>query len=817
MKASASGSREVLHLMSRNALIQLLLCLFIPGMGNGLAEDRWAVVAPGRVDDRISRELRELGARSHAEVRFFRSTAEAARHGPKLSIELREEKSPDSFLGALKRQPANATTEPTAEVAQEGYVLELFSKQSSAPNHIRITAATAAGFHHALLRVPDVLRIAPSNLPAEWIPSAKSTKAEKAGTAAVIADFPSFPERGIVEGFYGAPWSHQDRLDIIRFEGQHGMNTYYYAPKDDPYHRKLWREPYPAGEMARLKELVEAARSNFVDFCFAVSPGLSMVYSSQEDFSKLTSKLESVSNLGVSCFALFLDDVPQELENPADRASFKTLAAAHVDLINRLHRHLKSLSPANRLTVTPTTYTNEWGSRDYIRELGAGADPDVAIVWTGPEVVSPAIALAQAKDWGELLRRKPLIWDNYPVNDGIAWRLNLGPLRGRDANLPAAVRGLVSNPMNQARASMLALQTVADYLWDSSAYDPERSHRKAVAEQYDKDAPELLGLFLKTYGDYWWDENIFKPLFVEERRPFDPAEVGRRITQLESSLEALRKQARFERLVAELSPFAVKARDRLVKVRGDAAFRHLPDGKLQWREDHDVLLALRRSEPPKLDGDFAKWRDGPLYVLNRPTQIARGSRLWKGPSSFSARVALAWDESYLYVGLDVTDPDLYQPFSGRGIADGDAFTLTLETAFRKNFMSTRADGDEYRLFFSPGNFSGVEPSVFSDEDYLPPRPHPHDYNKEIKTAWKKTRRGYSGDLAIPASFFEGGRIFGGYEIGLSFGVQKAFPTSKAGEDVERIVLSSKADRLFPVRLDNPSSYQRLVLIDPRKP
>ena len=125
-----------------------------------------------------------------------------------------------------------------------------------------------------------------------------------------MADYPSFPERGIVEGFYGTPWSSQDRLDVLRFEGQHGMNVYYYAPKDDPYHRKLWREPYPPEKIGALKELVDAARANFVDFCFAISPGLSMTYSDDEEFAKLTTKLESVEKLGVSCFALFLDDVP---------------------------------------------------------------------------------------------------------------------------------------------------------------------------------------------------------------------------------------------------------------------------------------------------------------------------------------------------------------------------------------------------------------------------------------------------------------------------------------------------------------------------
>jgi len=215
-----------------------------------------------------------------------------------------------------------------------------------------------------------------------------------------------------------------------------------------------------------------------------------------------------------------------------------------------------------------------------------------------------------------------------------------------------------------------------------------------------------------------------------------------------------------------------------------------------------------------LDGDFSKWQSGPIYTLDKSSQIVAGTKVWKGPQQFSARVALGWDENFLYVGVDVTDPELYQPFSGRGIDKGDAMILTFETAFRKNFESTQANGDEYRLFFSPGNFAGVEPSVFSDEDYLPPRPQPRDYNHDLKTAWKKTASGFSGDIAIPVSYFDGGRFQDGYEIGLSFGAQKFIPPPNppGTEEGQRIALTSKADRLFPVRVSNPSTYQRLVLV-----
>ncbi len=75
-----------------------------------------------------------------------------------------------------------------------------------------------------------------------------------------IKDYPSVRYRGVVEGFYGTPWSHQARLSQLKFYGKNKMNTYIYGPKDDPYHSAPnWRLPYPDKEAAQLQELVAVA------------------------------------------------------------------------------------------------------------------------------------------------------------------------------------------------------------------------------------------------------------------------------------------------------------------------------------------------------------------------------------------------------------------------------------------------------------------------------------------------------------------------------------------------------------------------------
>lgn len=811
----------------RNLRLRITILFVLGAMSTArlFARGTWTVVSTKKPDIRLVRQLEGLARQDHAAIRMVSARPKAAASRTlrgNLTIELSEAETENKFFESLKQLAGNSANDLTRELALEGYTLAAGYEQNSPCQRIQITAASARGFHNALLRIPQLLGVPGAKASANLTPPVRTAAYTHNGPHSLltVGDFPSFPERGIVEGFYGKPWSHKDRLAMLKFEGEHAMNVYYYAPKDDPYHRALWRKPYPPARMKQLKQVVSTARANFVDFCFAISPGLSMAYSNDADFTDLTNKLDAVGKLGVSCFALFLDDVPQDLQNQQDKIRFKTLAEAHVDLVNKLYRHLKSQSPENRLVVTPTTYTNNQGAVDYIREVGAGVNPDVPLIWTGIQVVSPTITVQQAREWGALLHRKPYIWDNFPVNDGIRWRVNLGPLRGRDPNLGTAVSGFVSNPMIQPRATMLPLQTVAEYLWNSNAYDPDAAQRRAVADQYGRNAWRDFAPLLSTYSDYWWDDNIFKPLFTEERKIIDVPEIRRRNALLEAAELALRRKPRYKILMSELLPLPPGIKSRMVEVLDDPAFRLLPDQKIVWREDYDVLYAPRVNDPVTLDGDFSKWRAGPLYVLDQKDQIVAGHSLWRGPDQFSTRFALAWDHQYFYIGVDATDPDLFQPFSGRDITRGDAVSLLLETAFRRNFNSTSANGDEYFLTFSPGDFAGINPDVYSADDYLPPRPMPRNYNQEIKTVWKKTSTGFSGDIAIPVAWFDGGQFHADYEIGLTLGAQKALPRGPAAANdsatIPHVIFRSKTDHTFPARLGNPSSYQRLVLIDSKK-
>jgi hyaluronoglucosaminidase len=275
--------------------------------------------------------------------------------------------------------------------------------------------------------------------------------------------------RGVVEGFYGTPWSHAARLAALTFLGARGGNAYVYAPKDDAKHRADWRTPYRATELAQFMELAEAANANRIRFGFAISPGLDITYESETDRATLIAKLEPLRAANIDWFLLLVDDIPMQ----------PGLAPRQGALASWLHAELGGAA----LTVCPTEYVGTRPSR-YLAELDASLPPEVDVMWTGPTVCSPELRVADAQAWAVALGgRRIIVWDNYPVNDALMTRsLHLGPYVGRNADLCDVVGGVLCNPMTQAYASLIPLATAMDFLRDPDAYDAEASWIRAIAD-----------------------------------------------------------------------------------------------------------------------------------------------------------------------------------------------------------------------------------------------------------------------------------------------------------------------------------------------
>lgn len=311
-----------------------------------------------------------------------------------------------------------------------------------------------------------------------------------------LEDYPLFKERGYIEGYYGKTWETEKRLSVMRLMAKYGMNIFYYAPKDDIYHREKWREPYPEKELKDLAKLIDTASENQIDFVWCIGPGLSYKYTSEEDFSLLMKKMMSVYKLGVRHFSLLFDDIPREFRYSEDAERYDSIVDAHIHLVNRTYEAFKQVDAEISLSTCPTEYTGD-GKGYYITKFGKNIPADVKIFWTGAEVCSRVLTSREANELYAQIGHKPLYWDNYPVNDCEMYQeLHLGALIGRDKDLYKFSEGLVANTMEYAECSKLPLMTIADYLWNPQSYCPENSLENAYVELFGKDAERF-----KYFGD----------------------------------------------------------------------------------------------------------------------------------------------------------------------------------------------------------------------------------------------------------------------------------------------------------------------------
>lgn len=291
-----------------------------------------------------------------------------------------------------------------------------------------------------------------------------------------INDYPDLPYRGVVEGFYGTPWSHEVRLSLIDLYGKFKMNYYLYGPKDDHFHScPNWRLPYPEKEAASIKELVVACNRNRVDFVWAIHPGQDIKWN-EEDYNNLVNKFNLIYDLGVRSFAIFFDDIEGEGTNPRKQT----------ELLNRLNvDFVKAKGDVAPLIVCPTDYSKLWANptpQGSLAIYGNTLDPSINVFWTGDVVCSDLTK--ETMDWvNSRIQRPALYWWNFPVTDYVRHIIMQGPTYELETSLTNKdLCGLISNPMEHGEASKLALYGVADYAWNIADYNPIDNWERGLVE-----------------------------------------------------------------------------------------------------------------------------------------------------------------------------------------------------------------------------------------------------------------------------------------------------------------------------------------------
>lgn len=386
---------------------------------------------------------------------------------------------------------------------EQGYVLEA-TNDENAKGQVTIIGADEDGAYYGVLTLEQLL---------------EQKAADGSFAETVISDYPSIKLRGFVEGFYGFPWSFEERLGLIRDTAEFKMNTYIYAPKDDPYHKDQWRTPYPDDKAEEIRQLVEESNKDNVSFCWSAHPGYGFNYSTDDDYNALIAKFEQLYSLGVRQFGISYDDL-----------SGYVSGTNHANIINRVNQEfVKAKGDVKPLIVVATRYCNSWGSSmsTYFTPFMETLDEDVVVMWTGSDTMSAITR--ESYEWPKQqtgVYRDLAAWWNYPVNDYCEGNLMMAPLEILDTDVDN-LSGFFLNPMCQAEASKVAIFSGADYSWNVSGFAYMESWERAIEEL----VPEASDAF-RRFAD-----NLS---FIKEGETFAFDESRYLVEKLEALNEALK-------------------------------------------------------------------------------------------------------------------------------------------------------------------------------------------------------------------------------------------------------------------------------------
>ena len=291
---------------------------------------------------------------------------------------------------------------------------------------------------------------------------------------------------GVVEGFYGQPWTHDQRLHLFDQMAALRLNTYFYAPKNDLKHRAIWREPYTNSELALFRELVQACEKNGLNFIYGLSPGLDIRFSDEAETNRIKLRFDQLCKLGVRHFALLFDDLPGNMGDD-DRRAYESLAVAHCGVANAVFAWVGAQYDAARFLFCPTPYCDrmdrmQLGGAGYLEDLGRLLSPEIDVLWTGPEIVSEEIPIESIECLSRCIRRPPLIWDNLFANDYDFRRVYCGPYSGRPRALIPAARGILVNPNNEYPLNFIPHRTLSAFLHGDGDWTPRVAFLTAAAE-----------------------------------------------------------------------------------------------------------------------------------------------------------------------------------------------------------------------------------------------------------------------------------------------------------------------------------------------
>lgn len=426
-----------------------------------------------------------------------------------------------------------------------------------------------------------------------------------------VFDAPTVPMRFVLEGFYGLPWSPEARREMVRFAAAHRFDSYVYAPKMDLYSTLFWRSPYPAEVRVEARRLAQYARERGIELCWSIGPGHDIVYSDHTHREAMIAKLEDLSSLGVRCLILAFDDVAKKLQ-PPDQAVYSSYAQAQVDFMRSVSARVSQLPGPPGLAFVPTDYSNAMMAvgGSYAEEISQ-LDASIKFGWTGPEIVSLSVSEADLDYAIDRLGRAPVLGDNYPVRDAAtaSGPLLLRPIDGREPAIFSRLAAYGGNGMVHARASMVAMASLAELAWNPGAYQPERAQEQGLWSAAGGESPALRFIAEHAEGLNTGPDACAPRLRELARRTLaEPslaeAELREHFRRMEGIGEEL--SGAHPRLLRELSPWVAKMR----------RFGVLGQTLLALRRGHPSGAPQAELEPVR--AELAALRDEPASIADQP-------------------------------------------------------------------------------------------------------------------------------------------------------------------------------------------------------
>ena len=303
-----------------------------------------------------------------------------------------------------------------------------------------------------------------------------------------VEDYAEIKNRGFIEGYYGNPWSNADRAELMRFGGDLKLTQYFFAPKDDPYHNKKWRELYPEEKLAEIRELARVGNQSKTRYVWTIHPfmnnrirfGNEAHY--QEDLATIKAKFTQLMKVGVREFGILADDAPSPV------GGYNSYNRLMQDMTNWLTEMQGTYSGLRKeMIFVPGQY---WGNgrEAELKSLNENLPSSTSMTLTGGKIwgeVSEGFlsTLKNNLTAGGKTYRPVSLWVNWPVTDNSKQHLILG---GGEKFLhpnvdPSLLSGIMLNPMQQSEPSKIALFAGAQYTWKQWKSEEEAKKLNDIA------------------------------------------------------------------------------------------------------------------------------------------------------------------------------------------------------------------------------------------------------------------------------------------------------------------------------------------------